>query len=138
MRRAIVVLLLTLAGCAAPASAELDSCLLPTQQRMVVAELFFGRSIPGRAPLSEAEWAAFAAEILTPNFPAGFTVFDGDGQWQNPATHAILRERTKIVLVAARRAPDLTARLSAVSDAYKTRFHQRSVGLITRDSCASF
>jgi hypothetical protein len=112
MRHALpALLLLALAGCAAAGPSSPAPCVLPTQRRMVVAELFFGRSIPGRAPLSEAEWAAYAAEILTPNFPAGFTVFDGDGQWQNPATHALLRERTKIVLVAARRTPDLAARL---------------------------
>ncbi len=105
---------------------------------MLVAELFFGRTIRGRAPLSEAEWSAFAAEVVTPNFPAGFTVLDGDGQWQNPATGRIGRERSKILLVAARRTPDLAARLAAVIDAYKARFHQESVGIITRDSCASF
>ncbi|MBV8777746.1 MAG: DUF3574 domain-containing protein, partial [Alphaproteobacteria bacterium] len=45
---------------------------------------------------------------------------------------------TKILLVAARRAPDLAGRLQAVVDAYKTRFHQKSVGIVTRDSCATF
>ena len=63
-------------------------CLLPAEKRMLVAELFFGRDIAGRAPLSEAEWRDFAAEIITPNFPDGFTVFDAEGQWRNPATGA--------------------------------------------------
>ncbi len=44
----------------------------------------------------------------------------------------------KIVLIAVKRAPDLAPRLSAVIDAYKTRFRQQSVGVITRDSCAAF
>ena len=44
----------------------------------------------------------------------------------------ISREPTKILLVAARRAPDLASRLTAVIDTYKTRFHQQSVGIITR------
>lgn len=105
---------------------------------MLVAELFFGRNIRGRGPLTDAEWSEFAADVITPNFPDGFTVFDGDGQWQNPATHEIARERTKILLVAARRTADLAPRLSAVIDAYKRRFHQQSVGVITRDACASF
>jgi hypothetical protein len=105
---------------------------------MLVAELFFGRDIRGRGPLSEAEWADFAAQIVTPNFPDGFTVTDGNGQWQNPATREITRQPTKIVLVAAPRSPDLAQRLSAVIDAYKTRFHQQSVGIITRDSCVAF
>jgi hypothetical protein len=105
---------------------------------MLVAELFFGRNIRGRGPLTDAEWAEFAAQIVTPNFPDGFTVTDGDGQWQNPATRDIPRQPTKVVLVAARRTSDLAQRLSAVINAYKARFHQQSVGVVTRDSCAAF
>ena len=139
MRPAALFLLLALAGCAAPAApARPYVCLLPGEQRMLAAELFFGRGIPGRGPLTDAEWAAFAADTITPNFPAGFTVFDGDGQWRDPATGHIARERTKIMLVAARREPTLAGRLSAVVAAYKARFHQQSVGIVTRDACASF
>ena len=43
-----------------------------------------------------------------------------------------------MLLVAAPRSPDLGARLSAVIEAYKARFGQQSVGIITRDSCAAF
>ena len=105
---------------------------------MLVAELFFGRTIRGRADLTDQEWLGFASEVITPNFPQGFTVFDGEGQWRNPQTGVIGRERTKVLLVAAPRGPDLSQRLAAVIEAYKTRFHQHSVGVITRDSCASF
>jgi hypothetical protein len=105
---------------------------------MLVAELFFSRDIRGRAPLSDAEWAEFAAQTVTPNFPDGFTVFDGEGQWRNPQTGRIAGNRTKILLVAAPRTPDLARRLSAVIEAYRARFGQQSVGVITRDSCAAF
>jgi hypothetical protein len=143
---ATALFLMFLSGCAAsPAqpgppspSAAPYACLLPAEQRMLVAELFFGREISGREPLTDAEWAEFAAQIITPNFPDGFTVFDGEGQWRNPQTGHITGNRTKILLVAAQRTPDLAQRLSAVIDAYKTRFHHQSVGIITRDSCAAF
>lgn len=147
MRRVLTAAaLMVLAGCAEPAQPSSQSqappqpytCLLPGEQRMLVAELFFGRNIADRGPLSDTEWAEFAAQTITPNFPDGFTVFDGDGQWQNPATGRIARERTKILLVAAKRGPDLAPRLTAVIDAYKSRFRQQSVGIITRDSCAAF
>lgn len=105
---------------------------------MLVAELFFGRNIPGRTPLSDAEWSDFAARVVTPNFPEGFTVFDGEGQWRNPRSGDIAHEPTKILLVAAKRRSDLAARLGAVIEAYKSRFRQRSVGVTTRDSCARF
>jgi|307.fasta_scaffold94293_3 hypothetical protein len=134
--------LLMLAGCAEsltpPSQPAPYSCLLRGEERMLVAELFFGRKIKGREPVTDAEWAEFAAQIVTLNFPNGFTVLDGEGQWRNPHTGFLARDRTKILLVAARREPDLAQRLSAVIDAYKTRFHQHSVGIITRDSCAAF
>jgi hypothetical protein len=127
------LLLLLLAGCAPAGQSPHLACLLPGQQPMVVAELFFGRT-----PVSNVDWADFAAQTVTPNFPDGFTAWDGEGQWRNPATGIIAREPTTILLVAAPRTPDLPARLSAVIEAYKTRFRQQSVGLITREACASF
>jgi len=105
---------------------------------MLVAELFFARGIKGREPLTDAEWAEFAAQIVTPSFPDGFTVFDGEGQWRNPQSGRIAGSRTKILLVAAPQTSDLEQRLAAVIDAYKARFHHQSVGIITRDSCAAF
>ena len=91
-----------LAGCSAsPASSTAPyACLLPFEQRMLVAELFFGRGIAGRAPLTDAEWAEFAAQTIAPNFPDGFTVFDGRGPLAQPATGYAVGERTKILIVA--------------------------------------
>jgi hypothetical protein len=128
---------LLLGGCAElPTPAY--SCLVPAEQQMLVAELFFGRNIKGRQPLTDAEWAEFAAQTIAPNFPDGFTAFDGEGQWRNPQTGQIAGGRTKILLVAATPEPDLSRRLSAVIEAYKAQFHQQSVGIVTRDSCAAF
>jgi Protein of unknown function (DUF3574) len=140
-----IVLLLTLGGCAGPPAPPMPpsrpapyACLLPTERRMLVAELFFGRGIAGRGPLTDTEWAAFVAQIVTPNFPDGFTVFDGEGQWRDRQTGRIARERTKVLLVATHRTADLARRLSTVIEAYKTEFRQQTVGVMTRDSCAAF
>jgi hypothetical protein len=150
MRQALpAVFLAVLAGCAQPAppaAAVVEQanppapyqCVLPSEQRTLVAELFFGRNIKGRKALTDLEWSKFAADTITPNLPDGFTVFDGYGQWRNPQTGHIAHDPTKILLVAAKRSPDLADRLSAVIDAYKARFEQQSVGIITRDSCAAF
>jgi hypothetical protein len=141
-RPLLAAALVALTGCTtgpeAQNAAQPYACLLPGEQRMLVAELFFGRDIAGRAPVTDLEWSEFAAQTITPNFPDGFTVFDGDGQWQNPGTARIARERTKVLLVATKRQADLAPRLTTVIDAYKARFHQQSVGVITRDSCAAF
>src|SRR5437870_4874417 len=117
-RAAVLAGLLLLAGCAEapapPSPAAPYACVLPSEHRM----LFFGRGIKWRGPLTDAEWAEFAAHTITPNFPDGFTVLDGEGQWRNPETGQISGNRTKILLVAAPRTPDLAQRLSAVIDAY--------------------
>lgn len=106
---------------------------------MLVAELFFGRNKDGRLIVSDSEWSDFLAGVVTPQFPDGLTVFDGYGQWRNPATGVIGRSpNVKIVLIAAPRSAGLAARFASVIDAYKARFRQQSVGIVTRESCAAF
>ena len=110
---------------------------------MLVAELFFGRNIPGRAPVSEAEWADFVAQVIRPNLPDGYTVLnsaDGAGKLLPgaPPIGRAAREPAKIVIAAAERSPALRDRLTAIMDAYRSRFRQQSVGVITRTACASF
>src|SRR5690606_41197674 len=50
---------------------------------MARLELYFGTQRPGGAPVTEAEWAAFLDEKVTPRFPDGLTVLTGNGQWRN-------------------------------------------------------
>ena len=138
-RCSALLLLFLLVGCVAQGETVPPSaCLLPAQKPMLVAELFFGRNIPGRAPVSEAEWAGFVTQVITPNFPDGFTVFDGAGQWRNPQSGVIAREPPKILLAAAYPRPDLKDRVAAVIEAYRARFPQKSVGLLTRWECGAF
>jgi len=130
---------LACAAMAACATSDLPAaCPLPSQRPMMVAELFFGRAIPGRAPLTEAEWREFSDQVIGPAFPDGFTSYDGEGQWRDPQTGAITREHTKILLVAVAPSPALPDRLRAVIDDYRRRFDQKSVGLITRTACGAF
>ncbi len=39
---------------------------------MLEYHLFFGRNIVGRLPLTDTEWADFAARVVTLNLPDGF------------------------------------------------------------------
>ncbi len=119
-----------------PATAR-DSCPLAGQTAMTQAELFFGLSIKGRGPVTAREWQRFTADTLTRTFPLGFTVYDGTGQWMDSARHRVVRERSKVVVVVADNA-GLGDKLTRVAGAYKARFHQQSVGIITRPVCAAF
>jgi hypothetical protein len=114
------------------------NCPLPHQRPMLVVQLFFGRDIAGRGPVTEAEWNSFTQTTIAKDFAAGFTVSDGMGQWLDPKTHRVVQEQSKIVVVAAPTAPDLSGRIEAVVDAYRARFHQQSVGVLTSNECGRF
>jgi hypothetical protein len=127
---AMAALLLALTASAA-AQSELQCS--GAQKSWTVAELLFGRS-----NVSDKAWDRFLTAEVTPRFPDGLTVYDARGQWRNPETKKISRERSKVVMIAMPAGTDNDARLKAIIEAYKTRFRQQSVGLILRPSCVSF
>ncbi|PZA13898.1 DUF3574 domain-containing protein [Rhodopseudomonas palustris] len=123
-----------LAGCAAvPAT-----MCLPPSQPMLSAELAFGRNIGDRLGVSDAEFARFTAEEITPRFPDGLTVVDGAGQWRDNARGAIVREKAKLVTLVFAEDPAKRAALSDIAEAYKRRFKQQAVMVSVRPSCVSF
>jgi uncharacterized protein DUF3574 len=105
---------------------------------MVEYQLFFGRDIAGRPALTDQEWADFAEQVVTPQLPDGFTAFDADGQWMNPATRRIIREQTKVIIVALPATDTTTFAIATVRNAYRTRFHQQSVGMTAQPVCGAF
>jgi hypothetical protein len=134
MLRASILALLAIV----PAAAQAATCPLPSEKPMVEVELFFGRDIPGGGRVSDADWADFTATVITPAFPDGFSVSDANGQWRDTESRRIVREPSEIVLIVAPRAAALAPKIRKIADAYRTRFHQQSVGIVTRPVCAAF
>jgi len=65
-------------------------------------------------------------------------VLDGGGQWKG-ADQKLIRESSKVVvLVLPRHGLADGLKLNVVREAYKQRFKQDSVLLVTQRSCASF
>lgn len=143
MRRAILaaaaLLVLGLVGCATrPVAPHPDAQACPAgQERLRTAQLFFGRSIDGRAQVTDAEFRDFMDNELTPRFPDGLTVLDGGGQWRGEENR-LIREAAKVVMIVLPRGLDAAPRIEAVRAAYKSRFAQESVLLITQAACVSF
>jgi hypothetical protein len=137
---AAVMLATSLSGLAqaqAPAPAQVLECR-GGQKAQQVAELTFGRRIVGHIAVSETQWLQFIDNEITPRFPEGLTAYDASGQWRDPATKKIVRELSKVVLIVLPgNAEDLT-RLSELTEIYKRRFKQQSVGMILRPACVSF
>jgi hypothetical protein len=132
----IVLALLALAGCAPVARPS--ACLLPGQTRLVIAKLFFGRDVPGRGPVTDAEWSDFVARVVSANFPDGFTVVDAEGEAIDQQTDRLLSEPTKILIAAADPDSEPATRIATVINAYRREFHQQSVGVVTDVECGAF
>jgi hypothetical protein len=128
-----VVLALALTVLATPALAQ-QTCTPPLSP-MLRVEFYFGRNIAHHAPVSDRAWARFVRTELTPRFP-GLTVLDAQGAWRDGTRE--VREASKLVIVVVKDDAATRDAVAAASDAYKRRFHQTSVGIVTQTVCAAF
>jgi len=65
-------------------------------------------------------------------------VTDAIGQWRDRASGTIVHEPAKRVEIVLPGTDDDEAKLDAIANAYKHKFHQDSVGVIVRTACVSF
>ena len=128
-----IIALAILAGCDRE-----PACATGHDAPMALATLYFGLGLPDGSEVDAASWQRFVATFVTPAFPDGLTVVDATGQWRDPATRRIMAERSKVVTIAVSASPNLARRLDAVREAYRSAFHQQSVGLTIAPVCASF
>jgi Protein of unknown function (DUF3574) len=125
--------LLALAACTPPPAAT-STCPAPLRPAVEVDLYFGGEAGNGRA-VSEAEWAAFMVEEVTPRFPDGLSVIDVAGQYREPSGRMV-REKTKLIVVVIFDAPAHLPKVQAVIDAYNRRHSQNSVFRTEHAVCA--
>jgi hypothetical protein len=128
----LLALVLSLAACAAQ-----PDCVAPAS-RATQVDLYFGRDIAGSGEVSDAQWAQFLDQEVTPRFPAGLTVSDARGQYRDTSTGRIDRERSKRLTIVVADVISARPALDAVAEAYKKRFQQQSVLRIESPVCAAF
>ena len=105
---------------------------------MTLYTLYFGESVPGRGPITDAEWRGFLAASVTPNLPDGYTVWNATGAWLNPKTQATISEPTKVLATALPAGDAGLAAVNRVRTAYRSAFQQQSVGMTTEPVCGAF
>lgn len=127
-----LALLVLLASCSTP------RCPSGAGQPMQIYDLYFGRSVAGRAEVTDKEWRGFRDEVITPALPNGYTVLDGHGAWKNPRSHVTISEATKILTVAL---PDTGASqttINTIRSAWQRRYRQYVAGMTVQTGCGSF
>ena len=89
----------------------------------VQSTLYFGLSTPNGKGISEQQWTRFLAEVVTPRFPDGLTVFTAYGQGATNPSHPT-GETTKVLLIVH---PDTRAaigRVDKIAGEFRRRFGQ--------------
>jgi hypothetical protein len=125
-------------GCAnvpAPTLVPAPTCARG-QQPMRSELLYFGAAMP-QGTVSAEDWRGFVDEVVTPRFPDGLTAWQASGQWK-PSRGAPVREASWVVSVVHWPDAKSETAISAIVDAYKTRFHQESVLRVSSDACVTF
>lgn len=133
LRLALAALLCALAGCAslAPLPLTPGACDERRLDRML-----FGMNSPD-GPVGEAQWQAFLAEVVTPRFPDGLTVYQARGQWRG-ASGRIEQEDSRAIDLVHVDSADGRRRVVEIAEAYKQRFRQEAVLILSAPSRACF
>ncbi|MDE2900922.1 MAG: DUF3574 domain-containing protein [Chloroflexota bacterium] len=135
---AAIAVLLAVAACESSESGEAAAVVCPEgTEHWAEYRLYFGRNSGGGEVVSDEEWRIFVRDVVTPNFPEGLTVLDGEGQWQT-AMGDVERERSKVLVVLAPLDGDAPGKLATVAEGYKAHFDQESVIQTIDSTCTSF
>jgi hypothetical protein len=126
------VVAVSLAACVQPGAPPV--CAAPLKPALEI-DLYFGRDKQGGGEVSEAEWAAFLTDTVTPRFPDGLSVLNVEGQAREPSGR-IVRERTKLLVVVVFDAPAHRGRVREIVEAYNSRFGQHGVFRSEHPVCA--
>ena len=105
------------------------------QENLRTAQLFLGRKNVGPRA-SEPDLQQFIDQEITPRFPDGVTVVNGGAQWQG-SENVLMREAAKVVHIVLPAKGDMNGKLEAVRKAYRTRFKQESVLVVTQPACVA-
>jgi hypothetical protein len=132
MKPLVLVAVLAVGACARLGAPPV--CTAPLKPAVAI-DLYFGRDKPAGGEVTDAEWGAFVAEVVTSRFPDGVSIFDASGQYREPSGR-IVHERSKRLVVIVFDSPAHRARLDEIIDGYKRRFGQYSVFRVEQPVCA--
>jgi hypothetical protein len=101
-------------------------------------ELYFGTGRPDGTVVSDAQFAQFIDEQVTPRFPDGLTLLAGYGQYKNSA--GIINKEKSLVLILfyPPQMTDAGKLIEQIRETYKALYQQESVLRADSNSVISF
>jgi hypothetical protein len=139
MRHLLASLALAAGGCGSIAEIDVPAragCAVG--EPMVETMLFLGMNRPGGGTVSEADFAHFIEQEVTPRWREGYTVLEGAGLWYSEQRKATDREATRVLLRLHDGSAAASSVIEAIRTAYVGRFSQDAVLRIDHPTCADF
>lgn len=100
----------------------------PKAESFFRTELYFGRSKANGGFVSEDDWKAFLADVVTPRFPDGFTTLKAIGQYREKSGKIISEPSEVLVFFYSKRTRNESrTKIEEIRAAYIKRFEQESV-----------
>jgi len=100
-------------------------------------ELIFGMSRSNGPDITESEFQSFIDDQVTPRFPDGLTIVNGNGQFKD-SSGTIVQERSKLLVLLYPFSKKDSSKVNAIRTEYQAMFQQQSVLRIDEEQCVSF
>jgi hypothetical protein len=97
--------------------------------------IYFGTATPD-GKVSDADWAGFLSEVVTPRFPDGLTTWRAAGQWRS-ADGSLAREDSHVLNLVHAGDARAEGAIGALIREYKTRYRQEAVLRVRSGACVS-
>lgn len=81
----------------------------------------------GEKAVTPEAMRAFIEEVIVPRFPTGTSVYESMGQWQNPETGEIFRERSYILSLECYPDPANRAKIDEIAREYLHKYKEAGV-----------
>lgn len=106
------------------------------QNKRVSETLYFGTGTPN-GQVSDKQWQNFVADVITPRFPQGLSIWTAYGQWQSAAGN-IIQEDSYVLNVIHDGQPASDVAIAEVMNNYKQQFRQEAVLRVESAVCVSY
>jgi hypothetical protein len=106
-------------------------------QTMTETDLYFGMSKSTGGTVSPEEWTTFVTDVVSPRFPDGLTIEDGQGEWRG-ADQKVTWEKTRVIVLVYVSTSKKEKAIEEIRDEYKKREQQESVMKVSHPVSVSF
>ena len=106
------------------------------ESALTLDTLYFGTGSPN-GPVSPERWRGFVEQVVSAEFPKGYTVLRAEGAWRGERG-ALEREESYVVQLVHEDDAASGQAVARIMSKYKSQFQQEAVLRVRAATCASF